>query len=290
MPTWVSGLAFALAAVPHPEWGPLPPVAPFGLAPLPAARVVKPMIFPVAGASRWKDGYGSLREGYRHTGIDVRAPKMTPVVAPFAGVIGLKRESFWIVGDDGWTVLGTHLNDDNPGKHDHKASRDLMFAPDLAPGDRVRAGQLVGYVGESGNATGPHLHFELYAPGPGPTMGRLRNPAPSLHMAQRLAAPRAFASAACPAKGRMRLQACVRKVDAAKGQVTVILLSKGFANGRTVRVAHPRYVRLRLPAGFRDYGALRRLGAATPVGLLVPASARLDGARVSKVLIPMPQA
>ncbi len=147
MPTWVSVLTFAVAAVPHPEWGPQPPVAPYGLASLPAARVVKPMIFPVVGVGRWNLSYNSVRDGYRHTGVDIRAPKMTPIVASFAGTLGMKRESFWIVGDDGWSVLGTHLNDDNPGKRDGKGSRDLMFAPDLVPGQKVRAGQLIGYVG-----------------------------------------------------------------------------------------------------------------------------------------------
>ncbi len=121
-------------------------------------------------------------------------------------------------------------------------------------------------------------------------MGRLRNPTPSLHMAQRLAAPRSFGAAVCPAKGQMRLQACVRKVNPAKGEVTVILVSKTFANGKTVRVAHPRYVRLRLPAGFKDHDALRRLPGTTPVGLVLPAVSTLDGARIGKLALPKPNA
>lgn len=273
---------------PHPEWGPFPPVAPFGLTALPAQRVIKPMIFPVIGNSRWTPAsYGSGRGVYRHTGIDIKARKMSPIVAPFAGKIGFKRETFWIYGNDGWAILGTHLNDDNPGKHDHKGSRDMMFAPNLVPGQRVRAGQLIGYVGESGNATGPHLHFELYAPGQGPSMKRLRNPSPSLHMAQRIAAPRISAPTACPAKAHLRVDGCVRKVE--PSWLTLALVSKQFANGHTVAVSHPRYVRLRLSAkAIGQVGgveALHSLATTSLIGAIVP-SGNLDGATVSRLVLP----
>src|ERR1700722_151385 len=157
----------------HPEWGPPPPVAPFSTHNLPHIPHVVGMYFPVIGATHFSDDYNAFRGNYRHTGIDIAAPKMTPIVAPFAGTIGIKRESFWIYGEDGWAILGTHLNDDNLGCHDRKGDRDVMFAPNLVPGQHVEAGQFIGYVGMSGNATGPHLHFELYAPGSGTPMSRI---------------------------------------------------------------------------------------------------------------------
>ena len=271
----------------RPEWGPPPPVAPYGMAALPKAWVRLPMIFPVAAPCRFRRGYGDRRRGFLHTGIDIQAKKMSPIVAPFGGTIGLKRESFWIYSPTGWAMLGTHLNDDNPGRHDHRASMDLMFAPDLVPGGHVMAGQLIGYVGMSGDATGPHLHFELYAPGKGPTMGRIRDPFPSLKLAQRVSRPVPRFLRGKPPRGLMRLDGCVRYVDERRGLVTLILTRKQLPNGTTLRVAHPRYVRLRLPKGC-DAAAVGALAPTQTVGALVPASGAPDGARAWRVILPSP--
>ena len=268
-------------------WGPYPPVAPYGMKPLPHQWVSVSMVFPVVGRNHYHNDYGAPRGGFLHTGIDIAAPKMTPIVAPFGGTLGLKRESFWIYGDSGWAMLGTHLNDDNPGRHDHRASRDFMFAPDVAPGAHVRAGQLIGYVGASGRATGPHLHFELYAPGDGPTAARLRNPYVSLKRAVHLGAPVPTILRGKPPKGTMRLQGCVRYLDAASRKLIMILVSKQLPNGRTVRVAHPRYVRLRLPGGC-DAAALAAVASTTPIGALVPAAPNVDGAHASRLLFTTP--
>jgi len=275
-----------------PEWGPPPPVAPYGMARLPQERVILPIIFPVIGKTRWRDSYGDRRSGFLHTGIDIAAPKMSPIVAPFGGTIGLKRNSFWIYADNGWAMLGTHLNDDTPGRNDGRGSRDLMFAPDVSAGSRVRAGQLIGYVGDSGNATGPHLHFELYKPGEGPTMPRIRNPRPSLHMAQRLSAPVPTILPGWPAKGSIGLQGCLRSLDEATSTLTMILVSKQLPNGMTHSVSHPMYVRLRLDRSAVEaiggFEALRAIPETTPFGVMIPGRGGYQDARVSEIVLPEP--
>lgn len=157
--------------------------------------VVAPMVFPVCGEVSWSDTFGSPRgSDRRHAGQDIIAPKMRPVVAAFDGVVTLRRPSaagghYWLVlvGDNGWTATYLHLNNDTPGTDDGLGTDEHAFAPGLTTGSRVRAGQLLGYVGDSGNAedTVSHLHFEL-----APTATRVPiNPGPSLEAAERLAEP-----------------------------------------------------------------------------------------------------
>lgn len=193
----------------------LPPIPPYTKQHLPTERVTIPMVFPVINPTRWRSSYNEDWGSHRHTGCDLIAPKLSPVVAPFAGVLGFKPQTFWIVREDGWGCLGTHLNDDTPGTNDNKAHLDFMFAPNLVPGERVREGQLIGYVGDSGDADGPHLHFELHGP------DGMRDPAPSLKVARRLRAPLPF----LPPEPN-RLEGCVRRFDAKTRRLTVLPLTE----------------------------------------------------------------
>lgn len=274
----------------HPEWGPEPPVAPFGQENLPSQPVLHPMIFPVIAQVRMDNGYNEERGKFRHTGIDIRGPKMSPVVAPIAGVLGFKKYSFWIYGDDGWAVLGTHLNDDNIGKHDHAASTDLMFAPDLVPGQRIHSGQFIGYLGESGDATAPHLHFELYEPGAGATMTRIRNPWASLKAAQLITSPVVYSSLAPPQKGFVRYQGCIRKIESDKNFLTVILTAKVLPNGQTTVITQCRYLRVKLsPTALEDAGgwdSLAEVWETLPIGLVLNGADKPDDATVAHIVIP----
>jgi murein DD-endopeptidase MepM/ murein hydrolase activator NlpD len=134
---------------------------------------IVPLVFPVSGKVRYSDTFLAPRGGgkRRHHGQDLMAEKMTPLVAAFDGVVTLrftkkKNSHNWLTlkGDGGWSARYMHLNNDTPGTDDGLAPLDQAFAPGLSSGDRVRAGQIIGYVGDSGNAenTGPHLHFELW--------------------------------------------------------------------------------------------------------------------------------
>ncbi len=186
-----------------------------------SSPVVTPMIFPVIGVVSWTDTFGAPRAGGRraHHGQDLPAPKMTPVVAAFDGVVILycaERAGGhnWLTlrGDNGWTAHYMHLNNDTPGTDDGLGSQEYAFAPGLKSGDRVVAGQFLGWVGDSGNAesSGPHLHFELWGP------EGVINAAPSLRAAQVLTTPRANPSAPdlIPEPGEARQEGDARSATA----------------------------------------------------------------------------
>ena len=111
---------------------------------------------PVAGAGRWDfiNGFGSPRAGgRRHMGIDIFARRGTPVVAPVGGVVShvtnpLGGLSFELITASGSRFYGAHLSG-------------------LARPGRVEPGDIIGWVGASGNAAGtpPHLHLEWYPNG-----------------------------------------------------------------------------------------------------------------------------
>lgn len=123
-----------------------------------------PYVFPIrpAGVAR----YGASHHDYPAT--DIFAPAGTEAVAPTDGVVDyVSRVDLWkggvddpatrgglsfaIVGDDGVRYYGSHLRD---------------ISPQIAPGSRVSAGQVMGHVGNSGNARGTpsHLHFGISHP------------------------------------------------------------------------------------------------------------------------------
>ncbi|MHB1139798.1 MAG: M23 family metallopeptidase [Microthrixaceae bacterium] len=137
--------------------------------------VVRPITFPVSGTVSYIDSYGAPRSGGRtHAGQDLMGAKGTPLVAAVAGVVtrvrhdtsGLSGNLLTIKGDDGWTYIYIHLNNDSPGTDDGLNRFDQAFAIGVAVGVRVTAGQHVGFMGDSGNAedAGSHLHFEIQGP------------------------------------------------------------------------------------------------------------------------------
>ena len=167
-------------------------------------RVVVPMTFPVAGPVRFSDNWLACRSGCSrmHMGQDLMGAKMTPLVAAFDGVVtSVRREAtpnsggnyLVLVGDRGpsagWSAIYIHVNNDTPGTDDGRGTGKWDFPAGIAPGVRVLAGQLVGWLGDSGNAegTGPHLHVELRK-GDG-WRGVVHNAYPSLVSARRLTTP-----------------------------------------------------------------------------------------------------
>ncbi|WP_051062952.1 M23 family metallopeptidase [Ilumatobacter nonamiensis] len=115
-------------------------------------------VCPLNGPSTFEDSWGWARSGGRsHEGVDMIADRGVPVIAVRDGFAqfktnGLGGRAIWLTAPNGDKFYYAHL-DAWEGE-----SRD------------VRAGELIGYVGSTGNAQGPHLHFETL---PG---GHVENP------------------------------------------------------------------------------------------------------------------
>jgi hypothetical protein len=124
--------------------------------------------FPVAGLAWWQDDWHAPRccpSPHLHQGLDMFAPRGTPVVAAADGVVSQKGDSPASSG------LGIEITD-GEGTEYFYAHLD-GFAADLDRGDRVSVGEVIGFIGDTGNARGTstHLHFEVQPGGlPEPPM------------------------------------------------------------------------------------------------------------------------
>jgi murein DD-endopeptidase MepM/ murein hydrolase activator NlpD len=132
---------------------PSPPAAVIGAQP---ALSAGPYRFPVVGSVEFTDTFGAWRRdtGWHH-GDDIFAPVGRPVVAVCDGVVS--RVGWNRVG--GWR-LWLRDGDGNRFYYAHLSG----YAASLRSGAHVRAGELLGYVGHTGDANGtpPHLHFEVH--------------------------------------------------------------------------------------------------------------------------------
>jgi murein DD-endopeptidase MepM/ murein hydrolase activator NlpD len=121
------------------------------------------LAFPVEGAGNGaiQSFFGADREAGRrsHQGIDIFAPRGTPVLASTAGVVRSTRPNS-LGGNVVW------LRDEQRGQSLYYAHLDAHV---VVQGQRVRPGDTLGFVGNSGNArtTPPHLHFGIYRRGEG---------------------------------------------------------------------------------------------------------------------------
>ena len=152
--------------------------------------VPDPIVFPVVGPYRYTNDFGDPRPQGSHEGNDILAPKKSIVVAVEDGKIKFWTTSaragcmLYLYGDSGTTYLYIHLNNDVTMANDNrgKCVPGGSYWPGLKDGQRVVAGQAIGYVGDSGDADGtPHLHFEVH-----PNDGDAANPFPHLNQATRL--------------------------------------------------------------------------------------------------------
>jgi len=111
--------------------------------------------FPLAAPHTYGQGFGVPRPGHRHQGQDVFANCGTPILAPRGGMVKIAKyhaaAGNYVVLDGaatGYDFLFAHLREPSP----------------LKVGDKVYTGQKLGNVGDTGDAVGCHLHFEMWTP------------------------------------------------------------------------------------------------------------------------------
>jgi hypothetical protein len=129
--------------------------------------------FPVIGGGTFSNDYNAPRSHGPHHAIDILAPKHRKIIAAVSGTITfapVPQPSYgYIVNirdDEGYKYGYLHINNDTPGTDDGNGGPMHAYAPYVKSGNRVVRGQLIGYVGDSGNAenTVPHLHFQVEDP------------------------------------------------------------------------------------------------------------------------------
>ena len=114
--------------------------------------------FPVYGKADVADDFGAARQIGAHQGNDVFAPFGAPVLAAADGTVSrvgtlpISGNRLWLTTDAGDAFFYAHLS---------------AFAPDAVDGRKVKAGTVLGFTGNTGDAepTPPHVHFEIHPGG-----------------------------------------------------------------------------------------------------------------------------
>jgi murein DD-endopeptidase MepM/ murein hydrolase activator NlpD len=127
------------------------------LMPAPSPSPAGPGVFPVSGPFDFGAAdarFGAGRPGHLHEGQDIIAASGTPVVAPYAGIVS--RTSYQAAGAGEYVVL------DAADGRDYFFAHCIRRSTAVVEGAAVSAGQQLCQVGNSGTASGPHLHFEIW--------------------------------------------------------------------------------------------------------------------------------
>ncbi|QQG38038.1 MAG: M23 family metallopeptidase [Candidatus Kaiserbacteria bacterium] len=101
---------------------------------------------PLVGGTRTQGIHG-------YNGVDLAAPTGTPVLASAAGEVIVAKQGGWNGGYGNYVVI----QHDNGSQTLYSHESSVI----VSVGQRVQQGQVIGYVGASGKATGPHVHFEI---------------------------------------------------------------------------------------------------------------------------------
>ncbi|MFV0307097.1 MAG: M23 family metallopeptidase, partial [Desertimonas sp.] len=136
---------------------------------------VRTITFPVAGPTGYANDFNACREAdcsRYHAGTDIVGDRLQPVLAMVDGVVDHLLDhptaGFGVVirDADGWLYGTYHLNNDDPGTDNGASPAQWRFAAGIAPGTPVRAGQVIGFLGDSGNSESsvPHVHVDISYP------------------------------------------------------------------------------------------------------------------------------
>jgi biotin carboxyl carrier protein len=162
-------------AAPVPIPPPVTPVIVEAGVPTVAQTVADGAVFPVAGVHNFggpENVFGAPRDGYLHQGQDILTAEGTPVVAPLAGTI--LTTSYQEAGAGYYAVEETAIGFDFMFAHCQEGS------VAVGAGQAVAAGQQLCRAGQTGDATAPHLDFEMWVGGWQAVGGRPINPLPYL--------------------------------------------------------------------------------------------------------------
>lgn len=182
-------VAAPAVAAPSPSTEMMPaanaPGAPASAASPEAASSGSGLLIPVQGigSGQLQDTFTDARsEGRVHDAIDILAPTGTPVIAVADGTV----EKLFNSERGGLTVYQFDPN----GTYCYYYAHLERYADGLAEKQSIKRGQVIGYVGSTGNAdpAAPHLHFEIHRLGPEKQWwkGEVLNPYPVLHGDQTL--------------------------------------------------------------------------------------------------------
>jgi murein DD-endopeptidase MepM/ murein hydrolase activator NlpD len=109
-----------------------------------SGQLIWPVNGPITGV------FGEQRPGHIHSGVDIAVPEGTPIRAADSGTVALMG---WVGGYGNYTCV------------QHTASMSTCYGHQsrfaTSQGASVSQGQVIGYSGNTGNSTGPHLHFEV---------------------------------------------------------------------------------------------------------------------------------
>lgn len=207
---------------------------------------MRTIVFPALGPVSYVDSWGDYRADiatHFHIGVDILGVKLQPIVAVASGrvthIVQNHVTAGWgivITDNEGWDYRYYHLNNDTPGTDDGTNPLSFRFAPGIVEGSNVVAAQLIGYMGDSGDAEDvTHIHFEIHRPDGTPI-----DPFPSVRASE-------MRTRCNPPAGLGDLpnvipptdtDAHVEKVEAYEGEGTFTL----SANGSVFRVGSARQI------------------------------------------------